>query len=336
MKKLIYYIIIVASCSVSHAQQLPQYAAFHRIQDVYNPGATGTFDMLNVSLLGRYQWLGFNNDFQGNVAPRTSVLTVSNILPSKKVRFNPAARFSSGSIDAQAITNPKVTTGKVKHAVGLQLIADEYGAFRNLGISGTYAIHLPMNDQLNFSLGTRVGLTNDVFLSEKAQVMSMLNGGQNDVIYDDFIANGYSRMFLNISSGLYLYSQKFFFGISANQLTKDYVSIGSGTANFQPKMHFDLTTGYNFQLNQKLTMMPSVMVKYMDPSPLNIQGNMQFEYMEWLWLGIGYRHKDAIISMVGGNITDNIRIAYNYEYSLSRIVDYSSGSHEVLIGFILP
>ena len=154
---------------ITFGQQLPQFSQFHRNQVMVNPGATGAYDFLDIAAGGRYQWLGFNNEIQGNVAPRTSYFNVANVLKFKKVRYNPAARFSSGPIQ-----KPEVGTGKLKHAVGLQVIADEYGAFRNLGISGTYAIHLPMNDQLNFSLGTRVGLANDVFLSEKAQAKSQL------------------------------------------------------------------------------------------------------------------------------------------------------------------
>ena len=315
---------------ITFGQQLPQFSQFHRNQAMVNPGATGAYDFLDITAGGRYQWLGFNNDVQGNVAPRTSYFNVANVLKFKKVRYNPAARFSSGPIQ-----KPEVGTGKLKHAVGLQVIADEYGAFRNLAFSGTYAIHVPMNDKINLSLGARIGMSNHSFLTEKATLLSTMTGGMVDNSYDNFVANGFSRMFMDVSSGLYLYSEKFFVGVSANQLTQDFVSFGSGTTNFNPVMHFDLTAGMYFNLNENLTLMPAVVAKYMAPAPPALQLNMQMEYKKWLWFGVGYRHTDAIIAMVGGNISDRFKLGYSFDYSTSRFNSFTSGGHEIVLGFMI-
>lgn len=315
---------------VAFGQQLPQFSQFHRNQTMVNPGATGAYDFLDVTAGGRYQWLGFNNDVQGNVAPRTSYLNVANVLKFNKVRYNPAARVSSGPI-----RKPQVSTGKLKHAVGLQVIADEYGAFRNLAFSGTYAIHVPMNDKVNLSLGARIGMSNHTFLNDKAQLLSTMTGGMADASYDNFVANGFSRMFMDVSSGLYLYSEKFFVGLSANQLTQDFVSFGSGTTNFNPVMHFDVTAGMYFDLNENLTIMPSILAKYMTPAPPALQLNMQMEFKEWLWFGFGYRHSDAIIAMVGGNLSERFKLGYSFDYSVSRFNNFTAGGHELVLKFMI-
>jgi type IX secretion system PorP/SprF family membrane protein len=315
---------------LSFAQQLPQFSQFHRNQAMINPGATGAYDFLDVTAGGRHQWLGFNNDVQGNVAPRTTYLNVANVLKFNKTTYNPAARVSSGPI-----VKPEVGTGKLKHAVGLQVIADEYGAFRNLSFSGAYAIHVPMNDKVNLSLGARVGMSNQTFLSNKAQVLSSMTGGMADASYDNFVANGFSRMFLDVSSGLYLYSEKFFVGVSANQLTRDFVSFGSGITNFTPVMHFDVTAGMYFDLNENLTLMPSILAKYMAPAPPAVQLNMQLEYKKWLWFGLGYRNTDAIIAMVGANVSERFKLGYSYDYSVSRFNNFTVGGHELVLGFMI-
>jgi type IX secretion system PorP/SprF family membrane protein len=329
MKK-IHIIAIMLFSGFTFGQQLPQFSQFHRNQAMVNPGATGAYDFLDITLGGRHQWLGFNNDAQGNVAPRTTYLNVANVLKFNKVQYNPAARFSSGTI-----SKPEVGTGKLKHAVGLQVIADEYGAFRNLAFSGTYAVHVPMNDKVNLSLGARVGMSNHAFLNDKAQVLSSMTGGMADMTYDNFIANGYSRMFLDVSSGLYLYSEKFFVGVSANQLTQDFVSFGSGTTNFNPVMHFGLTAGMYFDLNDNLTLMPSFLAKYMAPAPPALQLNMQLEYKQWLWFGLGYRNADAVIAMVGANISERFKLGYSFDYSTSRFNNFSAGGHELVLGFMI-
>lgn len=330
MKNLYSLILILLFSGIVCAQQLPQFSQFQRNQPMINPGAVGAYDFLDVTLGSRYQWLGLSNDVQGNVAPRTSYLNVSNILKRNKVRYNPSLRTSSGPFQ-----KPEVGTGKLKHAIGAQVLADEYGAFRNLAFSGTYAVHVPLSASTNLSLGTRIGMSNHTFLQDKAQVLSSMVGGPTDATYDNFVSQGFSRMFMDLNMGLYLYSEKFFFGISGNQLTQDFVSIGSGITNFNPVMHLDISGGYYIDLNDNMTIMPSVSTKFMAPSPLAIQLNVQMEYKEWLWYGIGYRHNDAVMAMVGGTINDRFKLGYSFDYSLSRFNNFTAGGHELVLGFII-
>lgn len=107
-------------------------------------------------------------------------------------------------------------TGELEHAFGAQVVADEYGAFRNTGFNGTYSIHLPINRAKNVSYRTRIGFTNHSFLKEKARILSDLEGeGIVDQTFQGALANGISHTFLDISSGAYLYSELYFFGIAA-------------------------------------------------------------------------------------------------------------------------
>lgn len=330
MKKILSFGLLLGSLT-AFGQQLPQYSQFNRNPIVVNPGAVGAYDHLDFTMGGRYQWLGFNNDVQGNVSPRTAYLYGSGVLKREKVRYNPALRISNGPI-----RSPKVGTGKLKHAIGGQVVLDEYGAFNNLQFSGTYAIHIPLSRNVNMSFGAKLGLSNHSFLQDKAQVLSDMTGGATDATYANFIQNNASRMFMDIGVGGYVYSQKGYFGISADQLTKDFISIGSGSTNFNPQMHFQICGGYKFDMGEDWTIMPAVLAKYMNPAPLSIEGTLQFEYKQWLWFGASYRHTDAIVAMIGGNISQRFHIGYSYDYSLSRFNNYSSGGHEVVLGFRIP
>jgi type IX secretion system PorP/SprF family membrane protein len=95
------------------------------------------------------------------------------------------------------------------------------------------------------------------------------------------------------------------------------------------------TAGYKFNLNQNLTLMPSVLMKFMSPAPVSIDGSLQLEYKEWLWTGLSYRHKDAIIAMAGLNINNKFKFGYSYDFSLSRFNNLSSGGHEIVLGLML-
>lgn len=75
MKRFIFIVCVLCSFALSFkAQQLIQFSQFHNNQGVLNPAAVGVNDYLAVNLGMRYQWMGFNNDVQGNVAPRSIFL----------------------------------------------------------------------------------------------------------------------------------------------------------------------------------------------------------------------------------------------------------------------
>jgi len=327
MRKIV-LLLMVGLGTMAFGQQLPQYSQYNRNQIMVNPGAAGIYDFLDLTIGGRYQWLGFEN------APMTAYAYGSKVLSRTKVRYNPSLRTSNGPV-----RNPEVKTGKLKHAVGGQVVSDQYGAFRKLSFAGIYAIHLPVTKKHNLSFGTKVGLSNSMFLQDRATVLTQMSGyngpAMADPEYDAYIANQGSLNFLDIGAGFYFYSKDLFIGIAADQLTRDMVSFGSGTANFDPNMHFEATAGYKFRINDNLTLMPSVLGKYMAPAPVSIEGTLQLEYKEWLWFGAGYRHTDAVVLMLGGNISEKFKFGYSFDYSLSQFNKYSVGGHEIVLGLML-
>lgn len=326
MKRII-GLFMLTCWSLSFAQQMPQFSQYQRNQYLVNPGAAGVYDFVDVTIGGRMQWVGFDN------SPNTTYLTVTSPVSAKpKVRYNPALRISNGPV-----RNPEIKTGKLKHAVGGMVLFDQYGAFRKMSFAGTYALHLPITEKTNISFGTRLGLSNNTFLSDKAKVLDLTTTGTTvDQTYMNYTANGASKFLMDLGLGLYLYSSdRIFVGIAADQLTKDFVQFGSGTANFNPQFHYSATAGYKFPLNENLTLMPSVLAKYMQPAPLAFEGGLQLEYKEWLWMAASYRGKDAVIASVGLNVNNRFKFGYSYDFTTSRIGKYSTGTHEIILGLML-
>ena len=332
MRKLL-LVATIGMSSVVFGQQMPQFSQYHRNQYMVNPGAAGMYDFIDITLGGRMQWAGFEN------APMSSYLYASSTLKKKpKIRYNPALRTSGGPI-----RNPEIKTGNLKHALGGMLMVDQYGAFRQLKGALTYALHIPVSQDYNLSFGVNLGISNRTFLADRAQTLNMLEPGlgYTDQTYDDYSANR-SLNTMDLGAGLYFYSKKLFVGLSADQLTKDLVSFGQGTANFDPNMHYNLTAGYKISLNDNLTLMPSVLVKYMLPAPVSLEGGLQLEYKEWLWFALSYRqglggfnNSDAVIGMAGLNISEVFKFGYSFDYSISEFNNHSFGGHELVLGIML-
>jgi type IX secretion system PorP/SprF family membrane protein len=310
-------------------QQSPQYSQYIRNQYMVNPGATGAYDYLGITLGGRAQWLGFEN------APKTSYLYFSAPVNKLKGAFMKRT-FGKKLRSNKRVRHPVIRRGKLAHAVGGHLLADQYGAFRTLKLMGSYAVHIPVTSEYTLSFGTNVGLSSRSFLVDKAKVLSvMTNTGIYDQTYSSYSQNNRAQYTLDLEAGLYFYGKDAFVGFSANQLTGDLVKFGNRTTNFDPKMHFFFTGGYKFQINQKIAMTPAVLLKYVSPAPLSVEGSLQFDYMERFWFGASYRHKAAVVVMVGAVISNKFKVGYSFDISTTKLINHSSGGHELVLGLML-
>lgn len=323
--------LVIQGCSFVYGQQIAQYSQYSRNQSLLNPGAVGVYDFTDITLNGRWQWVGFGD----NNEPRTAMASFSTLIGSrKKPMYNPALRTSPG-----IIPNAKIDVGKNKHGIGGQVLVDQYGAFRRINLSGAYAIHLPVSDQYNISFGTRIGLSSNTFMPERAVVLNPLdptmayNGG--DLEYDAYVSQSGSKYIMDMAAGLYFYSEDLYLGIASDHLTKDFVEFGSGTANFNTQMHFNFIAGYRIKVNDDLDLIPSVLLKNMRPAPLSVDLTLNAEYKKWLWLGCSYRYKDAVIAMFGMNISEQWKFGYSYDFSVSKMNKVTSGGHELVLGIML-
>ena len=323
-KNIIQIIVVLFITNIINAQQLPQVSQYLRNQYMINPAAAGVYDFTDVTLAGRLQWSGLAD------APKTSYLSasapLSEFTAKARSRYNPGLRNSSG-----VAKNPEINTGKLKHAVGLQVVADQFGAFRSMNFAGTYAIHIPVSSQYNISFGTKVGIMNHAFLQDRAVVADVTS----DNTYSSFVSNNGNVNILNVGAGLYFYSNELFVGVAADQLTKNMVSFGSGSGFYDPRMHVNFTAGYKIGLGDDYSITPAALIKYMSPTNPIYEGSVQLEYKEWLWTAVSYRHKDAIIGMLGMNLSNRFKLGYSFDYSISDLKQYSSGGHELILGIML-
>lgn len=308
-------------------QQLPQFTQFQQNQYLINPAAVGSDDFVNVSLGGRMQWTGFTN------APNTSFLSLST--PATKFR-NAVMKRTFGKVrrNNKTVKHPNMRVTNIIQAFGGNLMADQFGAFRTLSFSGSYAVHLPINRDYKLSFGTSVGLGSNSFLPEKAQVLTYMTGTGNDAIYSAQATAG-AQYIMNVNAGLYFYGKGLYAGFSAYNLTNDLVRFGNLNTTFNPAMHFYGTAGYRFVVNNRLNVSPGILVKYVPKAPVSVEANVLFDFENNYWLGASYRHLDAVAMLAGLNINNKFRIGYSFDLSISRLIQYNSGGHELVLTFMI-
>lgn len=137
---------------------------------------------------------------------------------------------------------------------------------------------------------------------------------------------------LDLTLGLWAYSQNFFGGVSASQFVskKEIFIEGYGhQSGLQP--HLYISGGYKLDVSPAISVVPSVLVKIAQPSPVSADLNLKAVFYDRIYVGGTYRKEDALSAITGVNIGPNLALGYAYDATTSELSPFSQGSHEVVL-----
>ena len=297
MKNIIIFISFFFYINSISAQQDAEYTHYMYNMSVVNPAyASGAPAMLNLGGLYRTQWVGSVG------APKTFTF------------------FGHTAI-----------TDKVE--VGLSFVSDDIGdgAKKENNVYADFAYVLNLGGQNKLSLGLKAGFTS---------MQTNFNGfvlQSGDVTTDLAFAENVNVTAPNIGVGAYYFRNNFYAGISVpNLLETKHIEEKSGiNAYGSEDIHTFLTAGYVFQINDKVKLKPAFMTKYVHGAPLSIDVTANVLYNNKFELGAAYRIDDAVSALVNINVTPSLRVGYAYDYTLSNLGQFNSGTHEIMLLFDL-
>ena len=90
--------------------------------------------------------------------------------------------------------------------------------------------------------------------------------------------------------------------------------------------------GYKWKVNYDYVIEPSVLLKSVAPADPVIDIGAKVTYQNKLWLGTAYRTNGDIGVLLGYSIGNRYLIGYSYDMISSSLGDYTSGSHEFVLG----
>ncbi len=213
---------------------------------------------------------------------------------------------------------------------GVSVLHDEIGGIvKETSLYADFAYVLPVSDKNKLSFGLKGGAT---FFSTN------FNGFvYSDALPDPAFANNLSRTFPNIGVGTFYFSQNYYIGFSApNLLTTKQLEQHDGiVATGVEAVHYFLTGGYVFNINSNLKFKPAFMAKAVSgaPTAIDLTGNVLINNI--FEAGLGYRLGDSFSGLVNFKINPSLRVGYAYDYTLSNLGRFNSGSHEIMILFDL-
>jgi type IX secretion system PorP/SprF family membrane protein len=309
-----------------HAQQKPHYTQYILNQYIINPALTGIENYTDIKLSHRHQWVGVQD------APVTTYLSVHTPINKEDTRTT----ATSFDIDDE---NPRgarywdeYAAAQPHHGIGLQVINDRTGPLNYFSAYVTYAYHIGLSARTSLAAGFGAGLSNIRLNTSK---LDFGNTQVDPAVYNSNVIGNTRPDFM---AGLYLYSGDYFIGLSAQQIIPQKIDFSNNTVkatkgNSVP--HVFATAGYRFLMGENFNFIPSVLVKYIQPLPAQVDVNAKLQYRNLAWIGGSYRHEDGFAGMLGLNISNKLNIGYSYDYTTSDLNIVSKGTHEILVGFII-
>ncbi|MBT4774728.1 MAG: type IX secretion system membrane protein PorP/SprF [Crocinitomicaceae bacterium] len=211
-----------------------------------------------------------------------------------------------------------------KHGFGGYMVTDHVGPTRRTGFQVSYSYHFRLNEDIKLSLALSAGFLQLKIDGHKIQ---MHDPGDN-VIVDGVMTS----VVPDAKFGFYFYGDNWFFGAAAPQIIRSKLSFRSyGFSNSVLDDHYYASGGYKFDLGS-FGIEPSVLVKYADPVPVQIDAMARIIYKNNFWIGGAFRTNDAISTMIGYTYKNNILLGFSYDFTTSNLKNYSTGVYEVMLG----
>ena len=282
------------------------------------------------------------------------------------LQLNPAFTGNSrGSLIAMNYRNqwPGLNQAYVTYAVsydqyfkdlnsgfGLSLLADDAGRgiLRTFNIMGSYSYQVRISKSLSARFGLEAGFINPsldwnklVFLDQIDPEFGFTGPTGVPINSAEIQPENLSRFIFDTGAGVLLYSRRFYGGVSIKHLNNPdmgffdnpLTAIERGlplrvTAHIGGEIPLD-GTNYRYS-DPDVFLAPSILYVRQGPfSQLSVGSILNVNQVYGgLWFRQAGRNPDAIIFLLGFKY-EQFRIAYSYDFTISRLRAVSGGGHEI-------
>ncbi|WP_069659957.1 PorP/SprF family type IX secretion system membrane protein [Arcticibacter eurypsychrophilus] len=293
LKKLVGALCLLG-CAISvDAQQNAMYTQYMFNTLAINPAYAGSRNVVSATALHRSQWSGLEG------APKTTSFTIDAPFNNKKV------------------------------GLGLQLLSDKLGITSTTGAALSYAYRIRMA-QGSLAFGIQ---------GSAVQYQANYTGVDlgNSGAYDPAFSENINKFLFNFGTGVYYNSDRFYIGLSAQDLLNSritaYEAADDTTGGSLKNMHLFFATGYVFKVDDNLKLKPSLLIKGVKGAPLEADLNAMLWIKDVVAVGAQYRTSADVAGILEIQASPQIRIGYSYDHSVTRLRNFNTGSHEIMIRY---
>lgn len=281
-------ILYCLNISASFAQQEQLYSHYDMNSSLFNPAYSGSAGVMNIVAITRTQW----TDFSG--APDYSGITYDQPI-NDQLAFG--INLSQGTI------------GDFKYAKPL----------REHHLSGNISYRIQINPKVNLGVGLRVGMYNYNLNLNLLDVQD-----KTDFVFSQ---NSYSVSAPMTGFGTYLYSDKFFVGLSSPQLIF-FTNENDEKYTYNSKLHYYLTGGYMFKLSNKFSLKTTSQLRFTAGVPFQADFNAHFYYLDKFSMGPFVRSSGDYGLLMNVQVFNDLGFFSSWETKTGKLNEYIRTSFE--------
>ena len=285
------------------AQQDPAYSMYMFNGLFINPAYAGSQEVISMMGIYRAQWVGLEG------APNTANISIHSPLRQDQ------------------------------YALGLVLSDDHLGLSNTFNVTPSFAYRLRLPGQNRLSFGVQASFA----YYHQDNGSAVTNNGSDPAFQSN------QNLFVpNVGFGIYAYGKRYYIGISAPHLLPSSLRGSTGVIPNEDiaKLYnqYIFTAGYVIGKDPAIVKFrPTILVKWQQGMPKGIPQidlSPALLFVDRLWLGLTYRTGgdvsyvgQAIIIFAQFKVTPQLQIGYAYDAEMTSLRHYTSGSHEIMLGY---
>ena len=262
---------------------------------------------MNSQLLINPGYTGTRNSFSVNMATRQQWLGLKGAPANYILGINSPLNKSMASVGGAINV---YTAGPVQNSY--------------LDLYYAYLVRLSHNMFISFGISGQLN-----FYSFSNGDIQLVDENDPNFMFD--VSNNFNP---NVGAGLFLYTQKFYFGFSVPHiLDTRYKTTEDNRTISQPERHYYITSGYGIEIGKNIYLKPSFLARFIESGLYSLDVNAQVFFSKLFWLGASYRIKNTVAFLAGINVSKTLGITYSYDLSVQDEPYINNGSHELSLVF---
>lgn len=214
-----------------------------------------------------------------------------------------------------------------KIGIGLNLQNDKIGPAKEFYADANFSYSLQLSPTVKMGLGLKGGV--------KIFNVDFSKGTFENPGSDPLNRNVENKLTTTLGAGAYMYADNWYLGFSVPDFitNKYYDDIEQSVA--EEEIQYFLIGGYVFDLSPSLRFKPAFLAKYLDGFPIVVDVSANFLIMDQFSVGASYRYEDSVSGLAGINFMEGFFVGYSYDYTLTDLSNYNSGTHEIVLRYTL-
>lgn len=219
------------------------------------------------------------------------------------------------------LLNGSLPISSINGSVGLIAMNDSYTVEHQTEVNLFFAKAIKLNSQLSLGVSINGGLRN--YVANYSSLSTTDAEFKNDI----------RQTSPNLGFGVLLYSDKYYLGVSAPELTVRTLGVASQQDQTNFTNHYYFTGGFTHGLGDDVKIKYATLVSYAKGLPVLADLSSMIMMKKQFGVGVNVRSNKELAGMFNINV-DIFRLGYSYQFgtTASNIGGFSNATQEVTLG----